>query len=76
MPMDVCHIFLGKPWQYDRNAMHDWMSNTYATQQDGENHTILPLKDESVAKGYNSKVLLVSVKEFLHQLKNEEVSFL
>jgi len=23
MPMDVCHILLGRPWQYDRKAIHD-----------------------------------------------------
>ena len=23
MPMDVCHILLGRPWQYDRKMVHD-----------------------------------------------------
>eukprot|EP00253_Pinus_taeda_P029029 PITA_29029 len=23
MPMDVCHILLGRPWQYDRKVTHD-----------------------------------------------------
>jgi hypothetical protein len=23
IPMDVCHLFLGRPWKYDRNVIHD-----------------------------------------------------
>ena len=23
IPMDVCHILLGRPWQFDRNVIHD-----------------------------------------------------
>ena len=27
MPMDVCHILLGRPWQYDRKVTHDGKTN-------------------------------------------------
>eukprot|EP00253_Pinus_taeda_P007008 PITA_07008 len=43
MPMDVCHILLGRPWQYDRAAMQDGKRNTYKFGKDGVNHTLLPL---------------------------------
>jgi len=23
IPMDVCHVFLGRPWKFDRNAIDD-----------------------------------------------------
>lgn len=23
IPMDVCHILLGRPWKFDRNVIHD-----------------------------------------------------
>eukprot|EP00253_Pinus_taeda_P022992 PITA_22992 len=29
MPMDVCHILLGRPWQYDRKVTHDGVLNCY-----------------------------------------------
>lgn len=34
MPMDVCHILHGKPWQYDMKAIHDGKRNTYTFEND------------------------------------------
>lgn len=44
MPMDVCHILLGRPWQYDKGAMHDGKKNTYKFNKDGVNHTFCKWK--------------------------------
>ena len=29
VPMTVCHMLLGRPWQYDKHALHDGHTNTY-----------------------------------------------
>ena len=29
VPMTVCHMLLGRPWQYDKRALHNGHSNTY-----------------------------------------------
>jgi hypothetical protein len=29
IPMDVCHLLLGRVWQYHRNVIHDGRKNTY-----------------------------------------------
>lgn len=34
LPMDVCHLLLGKPWQYDREAQHDGQKNFYGHHQE------------------------------------------
>jgi len=50
IPMDVCHVFLGRPWQYDKGAIHDGRSNPYTFEKDGKKHTLIPLKDENAVK--------------------------
>lgn len=47
MPMHVCHVLLGKPWQYDRKAMHDGRNNLNTLEKYGEKYTLFPLKEES-----------------------------
>ena len=49
--MDVCHILLGRPWQYDRKVVHDGRKNTYSMEKDGKRHTLSPLEDEVVQEG-------------------------
>eukprot|EP00253_Pinus_taeda_P016259 PITA_16259 len=55
MPMDMCHILLGRPWQHDRAAMHDGKRNTYKFGKDGVNHTLLPLQEEVSGQKIDSK---------------------
>jgi hypothetical protein len=37
MPMDVCHILLGRPWEYDRKEIHDGRNNTYTLRKMDKN---------------------------------------
>ncbi|GJS86349.1 aspartyl protease_2 domain-containing protein [Tanacetum coccineum] len=34
VPMDACHILLGRPWQFDLKTKHDGFKNTYTFQKD------------------------------------------
>ena len=68
IPMDVCHILLGRPWQYDRKVVHDGRKNTYSLEKDGNNHTLLPLKDE---EGPESNILLMNGKELLQEVNKK-----
>ena len=63
MPMDVCHIFLGRPWHYDIGAMHDGKKSTYKFCKGGVNHTLLLIEEEDALKRRpESKSLLLSGK--------------
>lgn len=33
MPMDVCHILLGRLWQFGRKVIHDGRRNTYTLER-------------------------------------------
>ena len=35
MPMDVCHILVGRPWKYEKNSIHEGKRNIYKFQKDG-----------------------------------------
>lgn len=65
MPMDVCHVLLGRPWQFDRKVIHDGRRNTYTLEKDGNKHTLLPLKDEAGKEALGNSVMLMSGKELL-----------
>ncbi|XP_076920042.1 uncharacterized protein LOC143581054 [Bidens hawaiensis] len=42
LPMDACHILLGRQWQYDRRAKYDGFRNTYTFKKDGVSITLAP----------------------------------
>ena len=69
MPMDVCHILLGRPWQYDGKVVHDGRKNTYSLKKDGRRHTLSSLQDEAVQEGLGSNILLMTGKELLQEVK-------
>ena len=42
--MDVCHLLLGRPWQYDRKVIYDGLKNTYTFRKDGHKIILASLK--------------------------------
>jgi hypothetical protein len=58
--MDVCHLLLGRPWQYDINVVHDGRMNTYTLEKDGRTHKFLPIKDKEVKPKVSNTILLMS----------------
>ena len=70
--MDVCHLLLGRPWQYDINLIHDGRKNTYTLEKNGRTHMLLPIKDKEVKLEVSNIVLLMSGKELLTEVKKKE----
>lgn len=75
MLMDVCHILLGRPWQYDGKVVHDGKTNCYKFVKDGIKHTLVPIKEEETKGTSETRVLLMSGKQFLKQVEDSEVSY-
>jgi hypothetical protein len=65
LPLEVCGMLLGHPWQYDRNAMHAGRANTYSFLHDGKQRTLKPMRDDQI----KSDVVLVVRKDKLHKAK-------
>jgi hypothetical protein len=72
IPMDVCHLLLGRPWQYDRNVVHDGRMNTYTLEKDGRTHRFLSIKDKEVRPEVSNTILLMSGKELLTEMEKKE----
>ncbi|GJY79710.1 reverse transcriptase domain-containing protein [Tanacetum coccineum] len=42
VPMDACHLMLGRPWEYDRDITHNGRTNTYSFLFGGEFSDVFP----------------------------------
>jgi hypothetical protein len=70
--MDVCHILLGRLCQFDRNVIHDGRKNTYTLEKNGSTHLLLPIEEKKVKEEANTSILLMSWKELLKEVKEEQ----
>jgi len=48
LPMDACHLLLGRPWQFDKDVIHNRRSNTYSFKLKGLSYTLTPLLPSQV----------------------------
>lgn len=42
VPMDACHLLLGRPWESDRRVTHDGFRNTYSFRFNNRNFILKP----------------------------------
>ncbi|XP_074303710.1 uncharacterized protein LOC141638206 [Silene latifolia] len=67
IPMNACHILLGRPWQYDRKVEHDGRSNVYVVSKGKAKYHLKPLSPTK----YNKPIAKDSL--FLNANEAEEV---
>eukprot|EP00253_Pinus_taeda_P033093 PITA_33093 len=72
MPMDMCHMLLGRPWKYDRNVFHDRDKNCYRFVMYRIKHTLVPMKQENTIQPSGTKSFLIGGNEFLRQIEGNE----
>ncbi|KAI0524322.1 hypothetical protein KFK09_003688 [Dendrobium nobile] len=61
LDMDVCHIILGRPWQYDTGAIYDCRANVYSFDWKGKRLRLLPNNVASELKEPRGKTNLFAV---------------
>ena len=76
MPMDCCHILLGRPWQFDRHVVYDGRVNKYTTRKDGVTYVLLPLIEAPNEMRCTMRVCMVNGKEFENFMKRNPICFL
>jgi hypothetical protein len=48
MPMEACHILLGRLWQFDTNCLHHGRSNQYSLMYHDKKIALLPMSPEDI----------------------------
>ena len=43
VPMQACHMLLGRPWQYDKQALYNSFNNMYSFTHNRKPFTLIPL---------------------------------
>ena len=56
VPMIVCHLLLGRPWQYDRNVQHNGRANTYHLNWHGRDITLRPMTPQHIVNESRQKI--------------------
>ncbi|GJU18429.1 putative nucleotidyltransferase, ribonuclease H [Tanacetum coccineum] len=60
VPMDACHLLLGRPWEYDRNTTHNGRANTYSFLFDGVKITLMSNKPKELVNKPTGTLLTLS----------------
>ena len=53
VPMQACSILLGRPWEFDNDALHHGRTNTYTIIHKDKKITLLPLSPTDIVKHAN-----------------------
>ncbi|KAK1579642.1 hypothetical protein QYE76_016620 [Lolium multiflorum] len=56
VPMTVCHMLLGRPWQFDKKAIHDGFSNAYTFKVKDKKFELRPMTPSQIITD-NAKAL-------------------
>ena len=76
MPMDCCHILLGRPWKYDIYVVHDGRLNQYTLLVNGKKKILLPfIESPDEVSSTAIKVCMVNGKQFKKEVKKNQVCF-
>jgi len=46
--MSVCHLLLGRPWQFDRGVIHNGRTNHYSFKMKGKEYVLRPMSPSQV----------------------------
>ncbi|KAE8699360.1 putative CCCH-type zinc finger family protein [Hibiscus syriacus] len=73
--MDVCHILLGRPWQYDRSVIHDGRKNTYSLSIKGKKIVLAPRREGLTPTPVTHNTTLLSMSRFLDEIEHVDVVY-
>ncbi|XP_074271803.1 uncharacterized protein LOC141595737 [Silene latifolia] len=79
IPMDACHVLLGRPWMFDRDVVHRGRSNEYELRDKGKKIVLKPMSSQAVRAMSTKKkkaTMLVREREIRQALDQGELVYL
>ena len=61
--MTVCHLLLGRPWQYEKNVRHNGRDNTYQLNWQGKDVILRPMTPQQIVYESRQKIEVHLEKE-------------
>lgn len=79
-PMDINHVILGRPWEFDRKINHDGARNTYSFIWETHQIVLVPTPPAEqtlppIASTTPPTTLLCSYSSFLSEMRTEGLAF-
>jgi hypothetical protein len=62
--MDACSLLLGRPWEFDTDAIHHGRSNKYTFMHKGKKIVLLPMTSTGMVHLNMRERLMLSKKVF------------
>ncbi|KAI0493304.1 hypothetical protein KFK09_027580 [Dendrobium nobile] len=77
LDMDICHMILGRPWQFDVGAMYDGRNNTYSFDWKNRRIRLLPHAGSALGKESPDKtaMYLVSGQQLIQSWQESETIY-
>ncbi|XP_074305468.1 uncharacterized protein LOC141640658 [Silene latifolia] len=79
LPMDACHLLLGRPWEFDRDCVHQGREKTYSFKLGKKKITLTPLLSAlkyttppSLVKP-SKEVLIIGETDMVQELNSREI---
>ena len=67
VPMDACSLLLGRPWEFDNDAIHHGKSNKYTFTHKGQKITLLPMTPAEIVQADKDRAASLHDKESENQ---------
>jgi hypothetical protein len=74
VPMTVCHVLLGRPWQFDKKAIHNGYSNVYTFKEADKTLMLCPMTPSQIIADNAKALARVQQVSTLSEMSDERPS--
>ena len=73
VPMDACSLLLGRPWEFDTDALHHGRTNQYTLMHKGKKIVLLPMSPAEIVKYEQDRMRIAKDKSKVEPEKQQGI---